>query len=83
MMQLNEFYVSKSELEMDLDIGDTGILMIPVEVITIDKETYLVRKAGKITAEGDFKAETTEQMRDKIGIVEETEERMSKEEDED
>jgi len=73
MEQINEFYVSKSELDMDLDIGETGKLMIPVEVIAIDKENYLVRKAGKIEAEGSFAPETVKDMRSRIGVVEDEE----------
>jgi len=81
MEQLNEFYIAKSELEMDLDIGETGTVMIPVEVISIDKEGYLLRKAGKITPEGSFNPETVKDMRERIGVVEDTEESMEKDED--
>jgi len=83
MMQLNEFHIAKSELDMDLDIGETGMVMVPVEVIAIDKETYLLRKNGKIEAEGSFKPETVKDMRERIGVVEDEEEPMNKEESED
>lgn len=66
---IDTFDVSKSELETDLDIGETGILMIPVEVMAIDKENYTVRKTGKIVPEGEFKSETVKDMRKRIGVV--------------
>lgn len=80
-MPIDTFIVSKSELEMDLEIGETGIIMIPVEVMSIDKENYTFRKAGKITPEGEFKPETVKDMRKRVGVVEETEESMEKEDD--
>ena len=76
------FTVSKSELEMDLEIGETGTLMVPVEVMSIDRENYTVRKVGKITPEGEFKPETVKDMRKRIGVVEDTEEPINKKEKE-
>lgn len=81
-MTIDQFNVAKSELDMDLEIGETGIVMIPVEVMAIDKENYTLRKAGKITAEGDFKPESVSSMRKKIGVVEDLEEPMHEDADE-
>jgi len=78
-MPQDTFIVSKSELDIDLEIGETGIIMIPVEVVSIDKENYTLRKHGRITPEGDFKSETVKDMRKRIGVVEDTEEPINKE----
>jgi hypothetical protein len=78
----DRFTVSKSELEMDLEIGETGTLMVPVEVVSIDKENYFVRKIGKITPEGEFKPETVKDMRERIGVVEDVEEPLNKQDEE-
>jgi hypothetical protein len=64
---------------MDLEIGETGIIMIPVEVMSIDRDNYTFRKSGKITPEGEFKPETVKDMRKRIGVVEDTEEPLTKE----
>jgi len=80
-MSDDTFIISKSELEMDLEIGETGMLMVPVEVMSIDKENYTFRKAGKIKAEGDFKPETVKDMRKRIGVVEDTEDSMHDDEE--
>lgn len=80
-MPIDTFIVAKSELDMDLEIGETGMLMIPVEVMTIDRDNYTFRKDGRIKAEGEFKPETVKDMRDRIGVVEDLEEPMAKDED--
>lgn len=80
-MTTDTFIVSKSELEMDLDIGETGVLMIPVEVMAIDKDTYTMRKYAKIKAEGDFKPESVKDMRKRIGVVKDESEPMHKSEE--
>jgi len=82
-MTTDTFIVMKNELETDLDVGETGMIMIPVEVITIDKDTYTFRKAGQIKPEGEFKPESVKGMRERIGVVEDIEEPMSESEDED
>lgn len=68
-MPQDTFIVSKSELDTVLEIGETGIIMVPVEVISIDKENYVLRKDGRITPEGQFKPESVKSMRDNIGTV--------------
>lgn len=68
-MATDTFIIDREELEMVVAIGETGMLMVPVEVISIDKEHYTLRKAGKITAEGSFKPETVKDMRKRIGVV--------------
>jgi len=80
-MSTDTFIVSKSELAMDLEIGETGTLMIPVEVMSIDKESYTMRKFGQIKAEGSFKPESVKEMRRKIGVVEDTEAPLNSDED--
>lgn len=72
-MSTDTFIVSKVELDMNLEIGQTGTIMIPVEVMSIDKENYVMRKSGKITPEGEFKPESVKDMRVRIGVVEDLE----------
>ena len=78
-MPQDTFIVAKNELDMDLEVGETGMIMIPVEVTMIDKESYTFRKNGRIVAEGDFKPETVKDMRKRIGEVEELEEPLNRE----
>lgn len=80
-MPHDTFIVAKNELETDLDIGQTGILMVPVKLISIDEDTFTFRKDGQIKPEGTFKEETVKDMRKRIGVVEDTEEPLKKEED--
>lgn len=63
-----QYRVSKSELDMNLEIGQTGTIMVPVEVIAIDKEDYVFQKTGRVTPEGEFKPESVKDMRKKIGV---------------
>jgi hypothetical protein len=80
-MALDQFPVNKAELDINLEIGQTGIIMVPVEVIAMDKENYIFRKHARITPEGDFKAETVKDMRKKIGVVTDLEEPVNKSEE--
>jgi hypothetical protein len=80
-MTTDQFRVAKSELDINLEIGQTGVIMVPVEVIAMDKEDYVFRKHARVTAEGDFKAESVKDMRKKIGVVEELEAPLNKIED--
>lgn len=80
-MPQDTFIVSKSELEMDLEIGETGTIMIPVEVMAIDRDNYTFRKAGKIKPEGEFKPETVKDMRKSIGVVTDLEEPLNSDEE--
>jgi len=68
-MALDQFAVNKAELDINLEIGQTGTIMVPVEVIAIDKENYIFRKHARITPEGEFKPESVKDMRKKIGVV--------------
>lgn len=76
-MTTDTFIINKDELDMNLEIGQTGTIMIPVEVISIDKEHYVMRKAGKITPEGEFKPESVKDMRKRIGVVTDLDEPIS------
>jgi GH35 family endo-1,4-beta-xylanase len=68
-MPLDQFEVAKSELEFTTGIGETGILMVPVETVGENKENYIFRKHSRITPEGEFKPESVKDMRKKIGVV--------------
>lgn len=78
-MAQDTFIVAKSELDMDLEIGETGMIMIPVEVMAIDKQNYTFRKFGRIKPEGEFKPETVVEMRRRIGVEEQLEKPLNEE----
>lgn len=68
-MTSDQFRVNKEELGINLEIGQTGTLMVPVELMAMDKEDYVFRKHARITPEGDFKPESVKNMRKSIGVV--------------
>lgn len=80
-MPHDTFVVSKNELDMALDVGETGMIIVPVEVVSIDQENYVFRKDGRIRPEGNFKPESVKGMRDRIGVVEDTEEPVNSEDE--
>jgi len=68
-----EFSLPKNELDASLDVGDCGEVSIPVEVVSIGKDSVTLRKYGKARTTEDFKEMSSNQLRDKIGVVEEYE----------
>lgn len=73
-----EFSLPKSEFDTDIAVGDSGDIMIPVEVIEVTKDRVSFRKDGKAEACGDFKPETMDDMRERIGVVDDELEPMQK-----
>lgn len=67
-----EMRIPISELDIELDVGDTGTLLIPVQVVDISDKMATFRKVGKIAAE-NFAKESLDELRKKIGVVEEEE----------
>lgn len=65
-----EFELPKNEVEQDLEVGERGNMVIPVEVIAVKSSSYVFRKTKKASTEGIFKPESTSEMRERIGEVE-------------
>lgn len=61
-----EFMVPISELDMELSEGERGKLLIPVEVVAVNDGMVTFRKMKSITAEGTFRRETTNEMRERL-----------------
>lgn len=61
-----EFMVPVSELDMELKAGERGKLLIPVEVVAVNDGMVTFRKMKSITAEGTFRRETTNEMRERL-----------------
>jgi len=75
---LSEFCLPKSEVNADLAVGEFGNLTIQVEVIAVESDEIKFRRHGEAKADGAFKAESLEQMRERIGVAEDLEEPMQK-----
>jgi hypothetical protein len=74
-----EFSIPRSEVDVDLAVGEFGEICVPVEVVAVGKDDITFRKRGKAEAEGSFHQEPLEKMRERIGEVEDEEESMSDE----
>ena len=61
-----EFMVPKAEIDMELAQGERGKLLIPVEVVAISDGMVTFRKMDNLTAQGTFRRETTNEMRDRL-----------------
>ena len=68
-----EFKLPKSEIDMQLKVGELGRMSIPVEVIAESAESYTMRKRGSVKAEGTFHKESLGEMRERMvkGQIEE------------
>jgi len=75
---LSEFTIPKSEVDTDLATGEFGTISIPVEVVSVESDEIVFRKHGPIKTDGSFKAESLEQMRERIGVVDDEQEPMQK-----
>jgi hypothetical protein len=76
-----EFSLSKAELGIDLKLDEVGQVVIPVQLVALDGTKYTFRKVGQATPEGDFRDESVEEMRKRIGTVDDEEESMEDDED--
>lgn len=78
-----EIEIPLSEFEADHpNIGDFGEITLKVEVIKIDKEEICVLKHGPIKVTKQFKEMDLEELKNRIGSVEDTEMPMKQEEKE-
>lgn len=67
-----EFSLPKSEVDSPVAVNDNGHVIIPVQVLEISDGTITFRKNGPVKTL-DFKEETVESMRERIGEVEDEE----------
>ena len=65
-----EFTLPFNELLDQFKTGETGKVVIPVEVTQVGKETVSFRKNGQSEVLGNFKTKTVSEMREDIGVVE-------------
>jgi hypothetical protein len=77
-----EFMLPKHEIDASLTVGEYGHVSIPVQIVSIDKESVTFRKNGPAKAEDMFKPEPLSDMKDRMGVTDSPEKSMS-EEDED
>lgn len=61
-----EFMVPISEIDMELSAGERGKLLIPVEVVAVSDGMVTFRKMDSMTAQGTFRQETANEMRDRL-----------------
>jgi hypothetical protein len=75
-----EFSLPKSEMDTPLQVGDNGHVIIPVNVLEISDGMVTLRKNGPVKTL-DFKEETVESMRERMGVVKDEEMDMKECED--
>lgn len=81
---LEEFNMSESEVDRELEIGDIGTITIPVVVVSKDKGQVRFRKTDTANVDSGFRKETLDEMRKRIiNESEEAKETASKEATED
>jgi hypothetical protein len=75
-----EISIPLNELEADHpNIGDFGEITLKVEVMSLDKDSICVMKHGPVKISKPFKEIGLEDLKNRIGSVEETEMPMNKE----
>lgn len=68
-----EFTLPKSELDASMSLDEKGKIMIPVQVVSESDSSFTFRKIGKCEVPEEFKDEPLDEMRKRIGVVEEEE----------
>lgn len=68
-----EFTLPKSELDTSMAMDEKGKIMIPVQVVAESKDSFTFRKVGKCEVPEEFKDEPLDEMRKRIGVVDEEE----------
>jgi hypothetical protein len=61
-----EFTLPKSEVDQVLDMDSFGDLCIPVQVVGQTLDTYTFRKIKSASVDKAFRAESVEQMRERV-----------------
>lgn len=65
-----EFTLLLNELEDMFVVGTTGEVIIPVEVIQVNKEAVSFRKRGRARVQGKFGEITLEQLENELPVAE-------------
>lgn len=63
---LEEFNMSESEVDQELEVGDIGTITIPVVVVSKEKGQVTFRKTDKANVDSGFRKETLDEMRKRI-----------------
>lgn len=72
-----QWHFSNSDLDVaQLKPGDVGEITMTMEVMSVDKDGMTLMKHGPIRVTKDFKEIDLQQLRDKIGVVEDEESPM-------
>ena len=66
-----EFSLPSGEVDAELEVGEFGSIIVPVEVISKAKGKYTFRKTSSARTEGGFRKESLPDMKKRIGVVEE------------
>jgi hypothetical protein len=64
-----EFTLPTNELDTEMEIGEVGEVIIPVEVVQIGTNTITFRKLKSARTDKTFRKESLDEMRSRIGIV--------------
>lgn len=76
---MNEFRFNSSELDMATPTpGDVGEITMTCEVMSVDKDGVTLLKHGPVRVTKPFKEMDLQQLRDKVGVVEDEEMPMHK-----
>lgn len=68
-----EFTLPQSEVGAPLEVGMRGSIIVPVEVVAMTNSAVTFRKRLSASLGDDFKPETSDEMKERIGVVEEFE----------
>lgn len=63
---LEEFNLSESEVDQDIQVGDIGTITIPVVVVSREKGQVRFRKTDTANVDSGFRKETLDEMRKRI-----------------
>jgi len=67
---LDEFELMQNELLDQFKTGDTGKVLIPVDVIRVENEKVRFKKKGSAETYGSFKEKPLDEVREEIGVAE-------------
>jgi hypothetical protein len=67
---LDEFELPLNELLDQFKTGDSGKVLVPVDVLRVDNEKVRFKKKGSAETYGSFKERPLEEVREDIGVAE-------------
>jgi len=77
---MSEYFFNNTELDIPTPVpGDVGEITMTVEVMTVNKDGISLMKHGPVKVSKPFKDMSLDQLRTKIGIVQDEEMPMQKE----